>query len=170
MTGARLHTREVPMASKKMSMSPSEVSPSPQYVPSAVDEDETHEVLPHAHVWESKQDEQHTWRQVMPDQEYWYYPMQLSGGKHENTYLCFADAKHTLPFVLKILPTSLRSMPHKATGVMDPASLEFRIYSRLQEELEAGATLHYPCLYHAEFLNRIFLPKLLLVFLRFNFI
>lgn len=121
-------------------------------MPSAVDADETEAFLPPA-VWESKQDEQSTWRQVMPEQENWYYPIQLSGGKHENTYLCFADAQHTLPFVLKLLPTSLRSMPHNATGVMDPAALEFRIYSRLQEELESGATLHYPCLYHAELLR-----------------
>jgi len=120
-----------------------------EYNPSAVDvRDITTKDLPD--IWGDRTDDHAQFTVHMQQQEYWYYPTKLSGGKHENTFLCFADAAHTLPFVLKLLPTALSSLPHaSAAGTMEPAALEFLIYQRLQHELASGRTLHYPCLYHA---------------------
>jgi hypothetical protein len=123
------------------------------YSPSMVDEDVSHRkqtVLSAQERWiEHQQGERQVWKQLLRSQREWLYPIPLSGGKHENTFLCFADTELTCPFVIKMLPTHNARLPSRdLDGRVDPASMEWNIYQDLQQELDANRIVHFPYVYH----------------------
>lgn len=150
------------MSRASSSFSSSSSSSSRHYSPSAVDE--SRPIVSHGAVasvastpfdqrdWIQRQHLEHeAWVELLSTQQQFYYPVALSGGKHENTFLCFADVELTCPFVLKLLPTSMTRLPvaSESTGKVDPATLEWVIYQRLRGELDTGRIVHFPYVYHS---------------------
>lgn len=119
--------------------------------------------------WIQQQSQERTvWTELLSDvKNMWYYPVLLSGGKHENSFLCFADTELSCPFVLKILPSSVKSLdvfPVQTTNdSMDPALLEWNIYQVILNEMKQERVLQFPYLYHS------FIESLVTVGKRFVF-
>lgn len=97
--------------------------------------------------------EHEAWTELLTSQQQFFYPVALSGGKHENTFLCFADQELTCPFVLKLLPTTMTRLPDaNSKGKVDPATLEWILYQKLRVELDASRVVHFPYVYHSSVL------------------